>query len=217
MFKGLIFDMDGVLVDSMPAHARALVMFCKQFGGAQGWDGDLSRFAGRGPEDIFSELLPKQMEEMGVDALNEEKERLYREIYGPEAELMPSLVEFLEGVKAHGIKCSVGSSGCFENVDMVWTKCSLERWFEARVCANDVTHCKPSPEIFLTAAKWLGLQPEECIVVEDAISGIIAAKAAGMKVVTLTTTLPREQLAEAGADLIIDSFAEINYDVLSKL
>ena len=61
--------MDGVLVDSMPAHARALAMFCKQFGGAQDWDGDLSRFAGRGPEDIFSELLPKQMEEMGADAV----------------------------------------------------------------------------------------------------------------------------------------------------
>lgn len=217
MLKGLIFDMDGVLVDSMPAHARALAVLCERFGGAKDWNGDVGQFAGRGPEDVFSVLLPKQMEEMGIDALNDEKERIYREIYGPEAELMPSLVEFLDGVKAHDIKCSVGSSGCFENVDMVWRACGLDRWFEARVCANDVVNCKPSPEIFLTAAERLGLQPEECIVVEDAISGIEAAKAAGMKVVTLTTTLPRERLEEAGADLVIDSFAEINYDILSKL
>lgn len=217
MFKGLIFDMDGVLVDSMPVHAHALALLCERFGGAEDWDGDVGQFAGRGPEDVFRVLLPKQMAEMGVDALNDEKERIYREVYGPKAELMPALAEFLDGVKEHGIKCSVGSSGCFENVDMVWRACNLEHWFEVRVCANDVTHCKPSPEIFLTAAERLGLQPEECIVVEDAISGVEAAKAAGMKVVTLTTTLPRERLEQAGADLVIDSFAEINYDVLSKL
>lgn len=217
MFKGLIFDMDGVLVDSMPAHARAFAILCERFGGAQDWNGDVGQFAGRGPEDVYKILLPKQMGELGVDALNDEKERIYREIYAPEVELIPALAEFLDGVKEHGIKCSVGSSGSFENVDMVWKACDLERWFEARVCANDVTHCKPSPEIFLTAAERLGLQPEECIVVEDAISGVEAAKAAGMKVVTLTTTLSRERLEEAGADLVIDSFAEINYDVLSEL
>lgn len=217
MFKGLIFDMDGVLVDSMPVHAQALALLCERFGGAEDWDGDVGQFAGRGPEDVYSVLLPKQMDELGVDALNDEKERIYREIYGPKAELMPLLTEFLDGVKAHGIKCSVGSSGCFENVDMVWKACNLEHWFEARVCANDVTHCKPSPEIFLTAAERLGLQPEECIVFEDALSGVEAAKAAGMKVVTLTTTLPRERLVEAGADLIIDSFSEVNYEILSEL
>lgn len=216
MFKGLIFDMDGVLVDSMPYHAQAFVLLCQRYE-AQGWDGDLSYFAGRGPEDIFSVLLPKQMELMGAEALGEEKESLYREIYAPKAELMPMLKEFLEEMKAHGIKCSVGSSGSFENVDMVWKACELERWFEARVCANDVTHCKPSPEIFLTAAERLGLQPEECIVFEDALSGVEAAKAAGMKVVTLTTTLPRQSLEEAGVDLVIDSFKEVNYEVLSKL
>ena len=113
--------------------------------------------------------------------------------------------------------CSIGSSGCRENVALTWEKCGLERWFEASVCANDVTHCKPSPEIFLTAATRLGLQPEECIVFEDAVSGVEAAKAAGMKVVTITTTLPRERLEEAGADLIIDSFDEVNYEVLSNL
>ena len=72
-------------------------------------------------------------------------------------------------------------------------------------------------EIFLTAAERLGLQPEECIVFEDALSGIEAAKAAGMKVVTLTTTLPRQRLEAAGADLVIDSFSEVNYATLSEL
>ena len=208
--------MDGVLVDSMPTHAEAFGILCERLGSTV-WDSDISQFAGRGPEDVFGVLLPDKLKELGVDALNEEKEQIFREIYAPKAKLMPHLAEFLDGVKAHGIKCSVGSSGCYENVAMTWERCNLERWFEAKVCGDDVVNCKPSPEIFLTAAEWLGLQPEECIVFEDALSGVEAAKAAGMKVVTLTTTLPRERLEAAEADLVIDSFAEVDYDTLYKL
>ena len=216
MFKGLIFDMDGVLIDSMPSHTEALNVMCERYNSTH-WEGDVSQFAGLGPDQVFAVLLPEQLAERGAESLNDEAEVIFREIYAPKAELMPGLAEFLDGIKTHGIKCSVGSSGCIENISLTWEKCGLERWFEASVCANDVTHCKPSPEIFLTAAKRLGLQPEECIVFEDAVSGVEAAKAAGMKVVTITTTLPRERLEAAGADLIIDSFDEVNYEVLSNL
>ena len=216
MFKGLIFDMDGVVVDSMPFHAKAFAVVCKRYN-VTSWNGDISQFAGCGPETIFPLLFPKQLKEKGSQALNDELESTFREIYAPNVMLMPSLAEFLDDIKSHGIKCSIGSSGCRENVAMVWERCELERWFEARVCGDDVTRCKPSPEIFLTAAERLGLKPEECIVFEDALSGVEAAKAAGMKVVTLTTTLPRQSLEQAGADLIIDSFAEVGYERLSRL
>ncbi len=216
MFKGIIFDMDGVLIDSMAAHAEAMKIICERYD-SPNWKGDIGQFAGCGPEHIFEILLPEELARRGAEALNEEAEAIFRKIFAPKAVLMPRLKEFLDGVKRHGVKCSVGSSGCYENVAMTWEKCNLERWFEASVCANDVTHCKPSPEIFLTAAKRLGLQPEECIVVEDALSGVEAAKAAGMKVVTLTTTLPRERLEAAGADLVIDSFDEVNYERLCTL
>ncbi len=216
MFNGLIFDMDGVLIDSMPSHAETIKIMCERYN-SPNWGGDIGRFAGCGPDYVFGTLLPEQVSTKGVDALNKESEEIFREIYAPKAALIPGLEHFLDDVKTYGIKCSVGSSGCRENVMMTWEKCDLERWFEAAVCANDVTHCKPSPEIFLTAAERLGLHPEECIVFEDAISGIEAAKAAGMKVVAITTTLPRERLVEAGADLVIDSFDEVNYEVLSNL
>ncbi|MBQ2395366.1 MAG: HAD family phosphatase [Alistipes sp.] len=215
-FKGIIFDMDGVLVDSMPSHAEKLKVLCERYN-SQHWDGDVGQFAGWGPEAVFEVLLPEQLAQRGAESLNAESEEIFREIFAPKVKLMPGLEHFLDGVKHHGIKCSIGSSGCRENVALTWEKCDLERWFEASVCANDVTYCKPSPEIFLTAAKRLGLHPEECIVFEDAISGIEAAKAAGMKVVTLTTTLPRESLEAAGADLVVDSFDEVDYGVLSKL
>lgn len=216
MFKGLIFDMDGVLIDSMPSHAEALKVMCERYNSTH-WGGDVGQFAGWGPDHVFAALLPEQLAERGAESLNDEAEVIFREIYAPKATLMPRLEEFLDEAKPHGIKCAIGSSGCRENVALTWEKCGLERWFEASVCANDVTHCKPSPEIFLTAAKRLGLRPEECIVVEDATSGVEAAKAAGMKVVTITTTLPRERLEAAGADLVIDSFDEVNYEVLSNL
>lgn len=216
MFKGLIFDMDGVLIDSMSSHAEALKIMCERYDSTN-WDGDVGQFAGCGPDFVFGTLLPEQVAAKGIDALNDETEEIFREIYAPKAALMPRLTEFLNEIKLYGIKCSVGSSGCRENIALTWEKCGLERWFEAAVCANDVTHCKPSPEIFLTAAKRLGLQPDECIVFEDAVSGVEAAKAAGMKVVTITTTLPRERLEEVGADLVIYSFDEVDYEVLSNL
>jgi HAD superfamily hydrolase (TIGR01509 family) len=216
MFKGLIFDMDGVLVDSMPTHARAIGVLCERFGSPK-WSGDVSQFAGVGPEDVFGVLLPDQMREMGLAALNDGKEQIFRELFSSEAKLMPALEPFLDQMKAHNIKCAVGSSGSRGNVMLTWDKCNLEHWFETYVCCEDVTYCKPSPEIFLTAAERLGLQPAECIVFEDAISGVEAAKAAGMKVVTLTTTLPRERLEAAGADLIIDSFSEVDYHRLQNL
>lgn len=80
-----------------------------------------------------------------------------------------------------------------------------------------VTRCKPDPEIFLTAASRLGLEPSECLVFEDAISGVKAAKAAGMKVIALTTTHSRQQLKEAGAEIVVEDFSPITLDIIFVL
>jgi beta-phosphoglucomutase-like phosphatase (HAD superfamily) len=99
----------------------------------------------------------------------------------------------------------------------VLDKCNIERYFKAAVAGDEVTHCKPDPEIYLTAASKLGLKPEECVVFEDAEAGIESAKRAGIKVVALATTFTREFLATTDADMIIDDFRDINVDMLRKL
>jgi beta-phosphoglucomutase-like phosphatase (HAD superfamily) len=103
------------------------------------------------------------------------------------------------------------------NVDFVLERCAIERYFSAIVAGDEVTRCKPDPEIYLTAASKLGLKPSECIVFEDAEAGIEAAKRAGIKVVALATTFSREFLAATDADVIVDDFTQVSVDMLRRL
>ena len=111
----------------------------------------------------------------------------------------------------------MGSSGYRANVDFVLDKCHIEPYFTAIVAGDEVTRCKPDPEIYLTAASKLGLKPSECLVFEDAEAGIEAAKRAGMKVVALATTFTREFLATTEADMIIDDFRDIDVATMQRL
>ena len=103
------------------------------------------------------------------------------------------------------------------NVDFVLDKCNIARHFSAIVAGDEVTNCKPHPEIYLTAAAKLGLKPSECVVFEDAEAGIEAAHRAGIKVIALATTFDREFLAQTDADFIVDDFRDVTIEMLREL
>ncbi len=211
MIRGVLFDMDGVLVDNMDIHTVAFDTFCRGYGAAEVGE-RLKSFAGMGNDDIMRAVLPaKVIEERGIAALSSEKEAIYREIFEPTITPVAGLVELLKEFKAQGIKCAVGSSGCKENVEFVIEKCGLEEYFSAFVYSDLVFRCKPDPEIYLTAANLLGLKPEECIVFEDALLGVESARNAEVaKVIALTTTLPAEELrAKCDVDEIVTDFNEL--------
>lgn len=211
MIKGVIFDMDGVLVNNMSVHFRAFAAMAERYNLTAEQGVDFSHLNGRGNDDIINALFPPHIvAEKGVEALAQEKEALYREIYAPTIAPVAGLRELLQGLRERGLRCAVGSSGPRVNVDFVLEKCDIEPFFEVRISGDMVTRCKPDPEIFLTAASKLGLQPEECLVFEDANSGIAAAKAAGMKVIALTTTHRAEQLIGSQPDRIIEDFTHIS-------
>lgn len=211
MIKGVIFDMDGVLVNNMSVHFRAFAAMAERYNLTAEQGVDFSHLNGRGNDDIINALFPPHIvAEKGVEALAQEKEALYREIYAPTIAPVAGLRELLQGLRERGLRCAVGSSGPRVNVDFVLEKCDIEPFFEVRISGDMVTRCKPDPEIFLTAASRLGLQPEECLVFEDANSGIAAAKAAGMKVIALTTTHRAEQLIGSKPDRIIEDFTHIS-------
>ena len=124
----------------------------------------------------------------------------------------------LQKFQANGIKCAVGSSGCLENVNFVLRECHIAPYFQAIVAGDMVTHCKPDPEIYLTAAAKLGLDPSECMVFEDAMVGIEAGKAAGVDhVIALTTSYPIPDLKAAGPEFIIDDFTDVTDQMLQRL
>lgn len=211
MKKAALFDMDGTLVDNTLAHMRAFEIFCARYG-VTGWKEKLSQAFGMGNDDIMRLIMPAELiRERGLASLAEEKEAIYREIYAPEIRPVEGLVPLLESLRAAGVRCAVGSSGCRANVDFVLEKCRIGEFFDARISGDRVTRCKPDPEIYLTAAAALGMVPAECVVFEDAKAGIESARRAGVGcVVALATTLPREVLErETDADVIGETFADL--------
>lgn len=211
MKKAALFDMDGTLVDNTLAHMRAFEIFCARYG-VTGWKEKLSQAFGMGNDDIMRLIMPAELlRERGLASLAEEKEAIYREIYAPEIHPVEGLVPLLESLRAAGVRCAVGSSGCRANVDFVLEKCRIGEFFDARISGDRVTRCKPDPEIYLTAAAALGVAPADCVVFEDAKAGIESARRTGVgRVVALATTLPREVLErETDADVIGETFADL--------
>lgn len=209
--KGVLFDMDGVLIDNMDIHIAAFDAFCTSYG-AEKVGERLIACAGMGNEEIMNMMLPQEVvKAKGVDALAAEKEAVYREIYAETITPVAGLIEILKELKTQGIKCAIGSSGCKENVEFVVKSCGLEGLFDAYVYSDLVTRCKPDPEIYLTAAKLIGVEPAECLVFEDALMGIKSARNAKVgRVIALSTTLTAEALRrDSDADEIITDFREL--------
>lgn len=209
--------MDGVLVNNLEVHRAAFAEFFRRYGVERSFE-ELSRVFGKGNDDIMGELMPRDVvERVGIRELGHEKEAIYREIYAPTITPQPGLLTFLDECETEGLKCAVGSSGYRANVDFVLDKCNIERYFDYAVAGDEVTRCKPDPEIYLTAAAKLGLRADECVVFEDAEAGIEAAKRAGMRVVALATTFNRDFLETTDADYIIDDFRGITVDKLREI
>lgn len=218
MFKGAIFDMDGVLVDSIKVHMEAFAEYARR----RGVTVDTSivmAMSGYGNDEIFEALFPREIvESVGAKRLGDEKEAIYREIYAPTLAPMRGLVDFLDALMRHGVKLAVGTSAPKANLDFVLDGLGLRPYFDALVYSDMVTRSKPDPEIYLRATHDLGLAAEECLVFEDAIAGVEAARAAGVKVVALSTSIAAERLLQTpGVVLAVPDFAGLSFTQLNDL
>ena len=210
--------MDGTLVDNIKIHFLAFAEMSKRYNIVAETGGDFSRLNGRGNEDIITALFPAWLiEQKGVEGLGREKEEVYREMYHDKVEPIAGLIEFLKAAKAAGVKCALGSSGCRDNVNMIIDRLGIADYVDASISGSDVTHGKPHPEIFTKAHEAMGLKAEECIVVEDAVNGILAGVAAGCKCLAITTTATAEELTKAGADMCVEDYSTVTIDDLNAL
>lgn len=213
--KGVIFDMDGVLVDSYQAHLESW----QRSAAARGLDMTEEQFAqtfGRTSREIIRHQWPEWSDnEQEILQWDHHKEEIYREIITQRFPEMDGAGDLLAALDEAGFKLAIGSSGPPENVAAVVKVLPNASRFSAQVTGRDVTHGKPHPEVFLKAADKLGLQPDRCLVMEDAPPGVQAAKAAGMKVIAITGTAPREKLT--AADAIVDSLREVSPEMVKAL
>lgn len=214
---GAVFDWDGVIIDSHDQHEESWELLARELGQPLP-DGFFQRTFGMRNEQIIPEFTfwANEGDHARIRQLGDRKEELYREIVKRDGiEPLAGVVDLLEALNAAGIPCSVGSSTPLKNIETIMQVIGLADRFQAVSGAEDVTRGKPSPDIFLTAARKVGRRPEHCVVFEDAHVGIAAGKAAGAKVVAVATTHPLESLGEA--DLAVQSLAEVSVDLLWNL
>ena len=203
-----IFDWDGVIIDSAREHERAWELLAAETGLPLP-DDHFRRGFGRKNEYIIPEILGWSKDPTLIRQLSDRKETLYRQLVATNGtRLLPGSRELLAELRDRRIPAAVGSSTPRANIELHFAITGLGQYFQAVVCAEDVTRGKPDPEVFLKAAAGLQMPPARCVVFEDAIAGLQAARAGGMKTIGIATTRPLSDLVHA--DLTASSLADVS-------
>ena len=183
----LIFDMDGVIIDSNPLHRIAWAEYMRRHG-VEMTEAMQQRMYGKRNDEIIRDFLGAHLDDLEVFAHGAAKEALYRELMQPRIKesLVPGIREFL--ARYRNLDLAVATNAEAANVDFVLDGAGLRSFFRAIVNGHDVTNPKPHPDIYLRVAEMLQVPPKDCIVFEDSHTGVQASLAAGMRVIGVTTT-----------------------------
>ena len=213
----VIFDMDGVLIDSYDAHFRSWRKLAQERGRGEYTEDEFVAGFGRTSREVIVEQWGgDRLSDDEIAAIADRKEALWRESLADDFPAMPGAVELIESLRKAGVRVGVGSSGPPDNVHIVLERLGVADTIDAVVTGADVTRGKPDPQVFLLVAERLGVEPDSAVVIEDAPVGIQAARAAGMKVIGVASTgRTREELK--AADRIVSQLTELSVAEIQKL
>lgn len=211
----VIFDMDGVIVDNGKYHLQAFAELCRRHNLKFSEEKFMNHQFGKVNEEVLPELFARDLSKEEIVKYAGEKESAYREIYGPEMNAMPGLIDLLKELKRHNIPVAIATSAPEENVDFVIKGLGIAVYIDVIVDDSMVTKGKPHPEIYLKAAELLKTAPESCMVFEDSLSGTRAAYEAGATVVAVTTTLKAEE--HCYAHHIISGFENMTVQEIRRM
>lgn len=210
----VIFDMDGVIVDTNPFHKETINQFCKKYGFKLTDEELRTKIYGRTNHEWIPALFGTLTQEE-LEAYAFEKEQMFREAYAAHIKPVEGLVAFLDMLMQNNIPRSIATSAPRANVDFVLNGTGIGKYFDIILDESMVTNGKPHPEVYIKSAKALNLPNAQCIVIEDSLSGIQAGKAAGSKVIGITTTHTPEEMS--ATDLVIGNFNSLSLDQLKAL
>ena len=217
--KALIFDMDGTMVDSMPHHASSWLTFAQKHGIDLSLDEMMRRTTGRNGLECVRVLLDQpDLDESLAWTMVHEKETLYREIFGPIFKEVAGFKQFATLARSRGLKIGVGTAGDIHNVEFALKHLQMQPAPDAIARGDEGLTGKPTPAIFLEAAKRINMTAEHCIVFEDAPFGIEAARRAGMRAVAICTGHTAEELAGPHVMAAVANYHELmNSNFLENL
>ena len=210
VYAAVIFDMDGVMVETGPQHFAAWRKLFAEMGRELSKE-EFHDIFGQRNQEILRQILGDELSEAQVEELGHKKEEYYRALLGEGVEATPGFVPLLEALRANGFKIAVGTSAPQQNAELILDELGVRGQLDAVVTAEDVERGKPNPETFLFAAQRCNVEPRKCVVFEDAVAGIQAAKAAGMKCVGVGG------MDIAQADLMVDSLEKVTVAIVKSL
>jgi beta-phosphoglucomutase family hydrolase len=214
---GVVFDLDGVIIDSHDQHESSWFALAEEMGKPLTKALFKESFGMRNEmciPHIFRWTSEEAHDE--IRSIGDRKEELYREYLATSGIApLPGVVALLENLAQNEIPISLGSSTSRKNIEVCFSSTGVDRFFgEFYTGAEDVSRGKPHPDVFLKAASKINRSPEQCVVIEDAHVGVEAGIAAGMKVIAVTTTHPAESFAQSGAALIVDSLEDVSAETI---
>jgi len=210
---GVIWDLDGVIIDSAAAHWQSWQQLAAETGTTFTEANFRATFGTRNADIIPRFWSTTSVAE--VQRLADRKEALYRDLVRADAQALPGALDLLRALHTAGWHQSLGSSAPMENIRLIIEVLGLGDYLDAAVSGEDAEQGKPAPDIFLAAARALGLAPANCLVIEDAVQGVQAAHAAGMRCIAVTNGHPNRDLAIA--ERMVTSLTEVPVATITEL
>ena len=217
MFKAVLFDMDGVVVDTEPLHHKAYYQLFNDIN-IDVSDALYASFTGQSTMEISKQLISHFDLPLGPQTLTAIKRKHFKTLFKTDTslQLLNGVLDLIKDYHSHGMTLVLASSASMKNINRIFKRFDLDQYFTAKISGADLEASKPHPEIFIKAAKLSGKQPNECFVIEDSTNGIKAAKAANIYCVGYNSLHSKDQ-DYSQADLEVSSFGQIGYDELKKL
>jgi len=215
MLQGVVFDMNGVIIDDERIHQQSWRYFCRKYGFKLTEDEFKNKVFGRTEADTLAYLFKSKLSDNQVSQYSNERISTIIQVVKDTVKIATGLKQFLQELHDQSIPLAIATSSRKPYTDFIIDFLEIRPFFKSIITAEDIKKGKPDPEIYLLAAHRLSVSPKNCLAFEDSLSGIKSAKRAGMKVIGIATTHRPEELTSA--NMVINSFQEVTVSGLKKL
>lgn len=209
MKKGIIFDMDGTIVDSLPYHYKAWKIFFKE-NKVENFSEKLKDYKGGGTLDLLTTVLGNNYSKKELKSMVDDKEIIFRDIYKDNVIPIEGFIQMLESIKSKKILVGLASNAIRKNVKMILNELKIYNEFNSIICGDEVDNGKPNPEMFNKTAKRFKLDKKDCLIFEDSIEGLQGAVNSGIDAIGVKSSSSDEILKSAGAKGTIKNYVNIN-------